>query len=486
MAYTVNKSNGAIAKVVQDYKKEIVGGLSLMGYGFVNYGEEIAENFVAIAENFASQTAPTNPVEGQIWYKLAGNEAVTGAKHSLMLYVRNGSNVFGWKELFSVLVSTGDVIIDADTLDGFDSSKTSAPNTVVVRDSSGKIDSASINFPSPPTSVAHSNVSDQATSLVNTRTFGSRSGGLPFNGTQNVPLTTSHIGEGDQLYYTDSRAIAAARSAISASGNLSYNPATGVMTYNAPPVSASVTSFNGRSGTVSLTSGDVTNALGYVPVNKAGDQMTGRLVLRPGQNYGIAFPADPFGGAGDFASFTLESAGGDATGPYGAGEKMRLRIRVSNDAGNNAVDDKFEFIVPDAASVLINNAVVWNAGFQGPGTGMNADLLDGKHATDIINEATAGVSGAITGQGTNWVTYNNGLKMCWGKVAVPRNSKVTFNFPFTFNVVPTMVAAGTDTNGGDPQLNDCETYTPGITTSQGAVTNGRDGALVGHWFAIGF
>jgi len=41
--------------------------------------------------------------------------------------------------------------------------------------------------------------------------------------------------------------------------------------------SAKVASFNGRTGTVTLTSTDVTSALGYVPVNKTGDAMTGTL-----------------------------------------------------------------------------------------------------------------------------------------------------------------------------------------------------------------
>jgi hypothetical protein len=40
-----------------------------------------------------------------------------------------------------------------------------------------------------------------------------------------------------------------------------------------------VSSFNTRTGAVTLTSGDVTSALTYTPVNKAGDTMTGLLVL---------------------------------------------------------------------------------------------------------------------------------------------------------------------------------------------------------------
>jgi hypothetical protein len=40
-----------------------------------------------------------------------------------------------------------------------------------------------------------------------------------------------------------------------------------------------VTTFNGRAGAVTLAQGDITGALGYTPVNKAGDTMTGPLVL---------------------------------------------------------------------------------------------------------------------------------------------------------------------------------------------------------------
>ena len=42
-------------------------------------------------------------------------------------------------------------------------------------------------------------------------------------------------------------------------------------------VSSGVLSFNARSGAVTLVSSDVTGALGYTPVNKAGDTMSGAL-----------------------------------------------------------------------------------------------------------------------------------------------------------------------------------------------------------------
>lgn len=42
--------------------------LSLVGRGYPNYGQKIAQNFVNILENFANVLPPENPIEGQLWY----------------------------------------------------------------------------------------------------------------------------------------------------------------------------------------------------------------------------------------------------------------------------------------------------------------------------------------------------------------------------------------------------------------------------------
>jgi hypothetical protein len=42
--------------------------LSLVGRGYPNYGQKIAENFLHLLENFSSALPPENPVEGQLWY----------------------------------------------------------------------------------------------------------------------------------------------------------------------------------------------------------------------------------------------------------------------------------------------------------------------------------------------------------------------------------------------------------------------------------
>jgi hypothetical protein len=42
--------------------------LDLVGSGYVNYGKDIAQNFVKVLENFAGPNPPINSIKGQIWY----------------------------------------------------------------------------------------------------------------------------------------------------------------------------------------------------------------------------------------------------------------------------------------------------------------------------------------------------------------------------------------------------------------------------------
>ena len=42
--------------------------LNLVGRGYPNYGEKIAENFLHLLENFSGPIPPENPIEGQLWY----------------------------------------------------------------------------------------------------------------------------------------------------------------------------------------------------------------------------------------------------------------------------------------------------------------------------------------------------------------------------------------------------------------------------------
>jgi len=75
---------------------------------------------------------------------------------------------------------------------------------------------------------------------------------------------TDGISEGSaNLYYTDARA----RAAISATGSISYNNTTGVISYTQPTNVSTFTNDSGYITGYTVTSGDVTGALGYTPYN---------------------------------------------------------------------------------------------------------------------------------------------------------------------------------------------------------------------------
>lgn len=73
MAYTLNfsdpsKTSTVIVPDMPPGINTIDTSLSLVGRGYPNYGEKIAENFLHLIENFASAIPPENPIEGQLWY----------------------------------------------------------------------------------------------------------------------------------------------------------------------------------------------------------------------------------------------------------------------------------------------------------------------------------------------------------------------------------------------------------------------------------
>jgi hypothetical protein len=78
--------------------------------------------------------------------------------------------------------------------------------------------------------------------------------------------TTALVTEVTNLYYTDARARAAiSLTTTGTSGSATYNNTTGVL--NIPAYQGGVTSFNTRTGAITLTSSDVTTALTYTPYN---------------------------------------------------------------------------------------------------------------------------------------------------------------------------------------------------------------------------
>lgn len=68
MAYTVNKTSGAVLTTIADGTIDTTTDLTLIGKNYSGYGELLNENFVKILENFSNSSQPASPVEGQIWW----------------------------------------------------------------------------------------------------------------------------------------------------------------------------------------------------------------------------------------------------------------------------------------------------------------------------------------------------------------------------------------------------------------------------------
>lgn len=68
MPYTINKTNGDALVTVADGVLNTDYSVTFVGKNYGNYGAVFNENFLQLMENFSNSTAPSLPVEGQLWW----------------------------------------------------------------------------------------------------------------------------------------------------------------------------------------------------------------------------------------------------------------------------------------------------------------------------------------------------------------------------------------------------------------------------------
>ena len=69
MSYKLNKTDGSLLlDLIDGVKNTSATDITLIGRNSTGFGESVNENFIAILENFASTSAPSAPLEGQLWF----------------------------------------------------------------------------------------------------------------------------------------------------------------------------------------------------------------------------------------------------------------------------------------------------------------------------------------------------------------------------------------------------------------------------------
>jgi hypothetical protein len=74
MSYTITTTAGAtLATIADGTVNSSTTSLTLIGKNYAGYGIFLNENYVKLLENFASGTAPSAPLTGQLWYNTTTN-----------------------------------------------------------------------------------------------------------------------------------------------------------------------------------------------------------------------------------------------------------------------------------------------------------------------------------------------------------------------------------------------------------------------------
>ena len=83
MAYKINNTFGTLLVTLADGTIDTTTtDITLIGKGYAGFGERLNENLIKLLENFNNTSAPSNKIQGQLWYDKTNNQlnVYTGSK----------------------------------------------------------------------------------------------------------------------------------------------------------------------------------------------------------------------------------------------------------------------------------------------------------------------------------------------------------------------------------------------------------------------
>jgi hypothetical protein len=169
MSYIINNSRGQIVAVVDDGTVNTTAtDLALIGRSVTNYGEYQNENYVYLLENFANDSAPLQPILGQLWYNSATDTINTYSTENTWNALASQTYVDAQKISPAF---TG--VPTAPTASGL-TNTTQLATTAFVQNN--KISPAFTGVPTAPTAISDTNTTQLATTAFVQNQLGSASG----------------------------------------------------------------------------------------------------------------------------------------------------------------------------------------------------------------------------------------------------------------------------------------------------------------------